>query len=119
MESWGDAVSKQFSGAGKPEPTDAPEVYVNLQPDQTVDAKAIEDSLMSGLRKLKSLTKRLSIKERLEFAGHEARLVNLLQDKSLHGTNETVRSEISKVVYELNRLVLAHFDTTFTDLCIS
>jgi hypothetical protein len=119
ISSWGEAVREHLVGARKTRRLDSLEVFLDLRPGEVEDAKSIESSLQMGLRRLKSVTEQLSEDVRLEFATFEARLVSLLRDRELHGTNETVRSEISRVVYELNRLSLVHLDRAFTDLCIS
>jgi hypothetical protein len=118
ISSWGQAVRERLAGDGKAQRRDSLEVFLDLSPGGVEEIEFIESSLERGLRRLRCATEQLSEDARLEFANYEARLMSLLRDTELHGTNETMRSEISRVVYELNRLSLIHIDRTFTDLCI-
>lgn len=118
ISSWAEAVRKRFVGKATAWVENPIEAFLDLTPAQSQDPRMIEASLSAGLRRLKPLSRRLPADAKLEVANFEARLISLLQDGRLFGPNETVRSETSRVIYELNRLCLAHFNRTFTDLCI-
>lgn len=118
ISSWAEAVRKHFMGKASAWVEDPIEAFLDLTPDRVQDPLTIQANLSTGLCRLKSLSRQLPTEAQLDIANFEARLVSLLQDGRLFGSNETVRSETSRVIYELNRLCLLHFNRTFTDLCI-
>lgn len=116
IKSWGEDVRERYAGHARREPKDWTEIYLDLQPGAVERPSQVEDILSSALRQLRSLTRSSPRDTRLEFANYEARLVALTADKKRFGPSETIQSEISRVVYELNRLCLDHFDKTFVEL---
>jgi hypothetical protein len=70
-----------------------------------------------GLAALDALLAQADVETRLDFAVLEARLLANLQDERRYGSNETIRSERTRIMRELNRLALTHLECRFNDLC--
>jgi len=86
-------------------------------PAPPVRPSARDFSYEHGLAVLGECLAQANVGTRLGLAVLESRLLDNLQDAHLYGTNETIRSERARVLYELNRLALAHLGRSFNDLC--
>jgi hypothetical protein len=70
-----------------------------------------------GLSKLGESLAQSDVETRLSFAVLESRLLTNLQDEHRYGSNETIRSERTRIVEELNRLTITYLGCSFNDLC--
>lgn len=102
------------SAPQQPVPTGSAQVQTSAAPTRPV---AYGFSYERGLDRLNGLLAQADIETRIAFATLDQRMRENLRDDRLYGSNEAIRSDRARLIYELNRLALNQVGPSFNELC--